>query len=217
MKSFNTFSPQHENLLLVFGGWSATPEMFSHLILPSDTDLSICYDYRDLDFDIDLSAYRSINVVAWSLGVWVANQIMSTREGNYSRRIAVNGSLNPISDTDGIPEDIFTATLQNVNPEGLRRFNRRVCGSKQLLEKYLSFGSRPAEELREELESLYASIKTLPIDTNIRWNTAIIGEDDRIFPSSNLENFWLNRAQIKKIKEPHYPFSLWKHWNEITE
>ena len=36
----------NSQLLLVFSGWAASPEVFRQLETEPDTDLWICYDYR---------------------------------------------------------------------------------------------------------------------------------------------------------------------------
>ena len=64
----------NSQLLLVFSGWAASPEVFRQLETEPDTDLWICYDYRGMDFEGEaLSGYREIRLVAWSLGVWAAS------------------------------------------------------------------------------------------------------------------------------------------------
>ena len=64
----------NSQLLLIFSGWAASPEVFRQLETEPDTDLWICYDYRGMDFEGEaLSGYRKIRLVAWSLGVWAAS------------------------------------------------------------------------------------------------------------------------------------------------
>ena len=41
----------NSQLLLVFSGWAASPEVFRQLETEPDTDLWICYDYRGMDFE----------------------------------------------------------------------------------------------------------------------------------------------------------------------
>lgn len=217
MKIWTTISEENDKLILFFAGWSASPDLFTPIELPPHTDICICYDYRDLDTDFDLYRYSEITVVAWSLGVWVANHIMSKHPARYKKKIAINGTLNPINDSEGIPEAIFEATLQNVTPDGMNRFNRRICGSKKTLELYQSLESRPTKDLLEELEFLYSIIKNTTPITYMEWDIAIISENDLIFPVTNMDTFWNKRSTVKHIKAPHYPFNLWKHWNEVIE
>lgn len=41
----------NSQLLLIFSGWAASPEVFRQLETEPDTDLWICYDYRGMDFE----------------------------------------------------------------------------------------------------------------------------------------------------------------------
>ena len=75
--------------------------LLAHLILPTDHDLLICYDYQDLKLDFDFSAYQQIRVVAWSMGVWVAERVL---QGITLQSVtAVNGTGLPCNDSFGIP------------------------------------------------------------------------------------------------------------------
>ena len=47
------------------------------------------------------------------------------------------------------------------------------------------------------------------------WTQALISSKDRIFPTENLRAFWQGRCPITEIEAPHYPFYLWKQWDEI--
>ena len=107
-------------------------------------------DYRNLTFDADLSAYQSVTLVAWSLGVWVAEQLFADESSvHWERKIAINGTGYPVHDTEGIPEAIFRGTLENLTPDGIRRFNRRMCGGKERTSGCL--GSRTAATHRRDI------------------------------------------------------------------
>ena len=184
----------NSQLLLVFSGWAASPEVFRQLETEPDTDLWICYDYRGMDFEGEaLSGYRKIRLVAWSLGVWAASVVFGKKPVSFTEAIAVNGTPCPVHDQWGIPETIFRGTLDNVTEEGMRRFNR------------------------EELEYLYAEIKKASPASALfnGWTQALISSEDRIFPTENLRAFWQGRCPITEIEAPHYPFYLWKQWDEI--
>ena len=174
----------NSQLLLIFSGWAASPEVFRQLETEPDTDLWICYDYRGMDF-----------------------------EG----AIAVNGTPCPVHDRWGIPETIFRGTLDNVTEEGMRRFNRRMCGKRDILQAYEQIPPRPLADIREELEYLYAEIKKASPASALfnGWTQALISSKDRIFPTENLRAFWQGRCPITEIEAPHYPFYLWKQWDEI--
>lgn len=218
----------NSRLLLFFSGWSASPSLFTRIAVEEGTDLWIVYDYRDMSFQEDLSQYREIQLIAWSMGVWAANYLFykNLLSPNISRAIAINGTPCPLSDTLGIPEAIFRGTLDTLTEEGFRRFNRRMCGSRELLALYeQSAPLRPLDEVHEELQRIY---DTLLIINNLHpsacsaspnpnklWTQAIIGTDDRIFPAANQHNYWHGRCPAIEIAAPHYPFHLWKQWSEI--
>ena len=53
------YDHQGEHLIVYFAGWGTPLDAVAHLILPTDHDLLICYDYQDLNLDFDFSAYRT--------------------------------------------------------------------------------------------------------------------------------------------------------------
>lgn len=218
MKIYKQTKEANRKLLLLFSGWSASPEAFRHLETEPDTDLWICYDYRDALFPMEeLSAYQQICLVAWSLGVWVASAIFAEMNLPFTEAIAINGTPYPIHDQWGIPETIFQGTLENVTEEGLHRFNRRMCSKCDIQQAYESIPPRPLDEIREELQALYAAIRKTPPSAPLfsGWTHVLISSGDRIFPTGNQFAFWQGRCPVAEIEAPHYPFYLWKQWNEI--
>ena len=76
------------------------------------------------------------------------------------------------------------------------------------------------EEIKEELESLYNQIlpeKLESADPRIStfWDQAILSTEDKIFPATNLRNYWQGRCPIQEIKAPHLPFYHYQSWNEL--
>lgn len=177
-------------------------------------DVWICYDYRELTFDADLSRYREIYLVAWSLGVWVASRVLTGHPAvaYLTQAVAINGTPCPIDDADGIPEAIFRGTLEQISEEGMRRFNRRMCGNRETVLAYEQIPPRPTETLREELRQLYQLAR--PVDSRI-WTRAVVSTADRIFPTANLSHYWQGRCPVCLIDAPHFPFYQWTQWNEI--
>lgn len=209
-----------DKLLLVFAGWSVSPDLFRHLEGPDeDSDLWICYDYRDLTFEEGLSAYQEINLIAWSLGVWAAAVVLRGKETTVNEAIAVNGTLCPVHDTWGIPETIFRGTLDNVTEEGIRRFNRRMYGKREIQQACEPADARALDEIRDELQQLYLAIRKdgLAAASSPLYKRALISSADRIFPAQNLRAFWQDRLPVTEVDAPHFPFYLWKHWEEIWQ
>ena len=86
--------PLRKEALLFFAGWGMDETPFMHN-LPPNKDLIICYDYRSLDFDSTLlSTYDGIYVVAWSMGVWAASQVLPDSNLPLKQSIAINGTLS---------------------------------------------------------------------------------------------------------------------------
>ena len=206
-----------------------TPATVSHLTLPDQCDLLALYDYRDLEQSDDLAdlpwdSYEAVTIVAWSLGVWAAEQvvphwsILPTKQ----RLIAVAGSPYPMHDQWGIPKQIFVGTLEGLTDENRQRFNRRMCGGKRYKQLYDILSERPTTELRDELQAVYDSLAIPEASEStphirLAWDLAIIGERDQIFPEKNLSTLW-KAVNVPTLLLPdgyHYLFDLWQSWSEL--
>ena len=62
--------------------------------------------------------------------------------------------------------------------------------------------------LPEKLESADPRISAF-------WDQAILSTEDKIFPATNLRNYWQGRCPIQEIKAPHLPFYHYQSWNEL--
>lgn len=218
MKIFKQTEGVKNRLLLVFAGWSVAPELFQNLTTEEEREVWVCYDYRDLNFPEDISRFEDIQIIAWSFGVWVAAKTLPVSSFPLvSTAVAINGTLFPVHDLLGIPAAIFKGTLQNLTEEGIRKFNRRMCGNKEVFQYYETVRPRPVEEIKKELYSLYAFYtQNAPAVTDPSfWTRAVLSTADRIFPVENLKRYWEGRCPIRYIETPHYPFYRWKQWEEI--
>ncbi|WP_440163005.1 DUF452 family protein [Actinobacillus pleuropneumoniae] len=206
-------STQQANLIIYFAGWGTQASVVSHLALPNGYDLLICYDYQDLNFPaFDFSRYQTVRLVAWSMGVWVAEKVLP--EINLASATAINGTLFPKHDLWGIPLQIFDGTLQTLNAENRLKFERRMCGDKQLLNVYLALPEqRSLAEIHHEIEVLNTAIEANLVTPKLHWTNVIIGEKDRIFSAQNQLAFW----QDKKVRMTHLSKGehyLWQHFSE---
>ena len=229
MKIDKQTHPTARHLLICFAGWSASPAVFRRLEMETveekeETDIWICYDYRDLSFPEEPGRYESIRIIAWSLGVWVAEYLFSRSLSPYRSAVktamAVNGTARPIDDAYGIPPAIFEGTLQHLTPDGIDRFIRRMCGTRSVLAEYVRTPLRPLDEIAAELHHLYGAIRQesgsqIPATSPLPWSGAILSTQDRIFPPDNLRRYWLDRCPVREIDAPHYPFYLWQKWNDL--
>lgn len=193
-------------LLLFFAGWGSDERLFDRPVADG-YDYLLCFDYRSPDFDYALlDGYREIRLLAWSMGVWVAEQTLAGRDYPWQMRLAVGGTPFPIDDRRGIPEAVFRGTLAHFSDAVLVRFRRRICGTAEQVKEFLSHRPyRPVEELREELQAL-AACACRP-SASFVWDKVIIGTRDKIFPPANQREAWRDVEVIERDVE-HYDGGL---------
>lgn len=187
--------------LIIFAlGWSADHRLVEH-INPAGYDLLCLYDYRTLEpvTEAETANYRTVTLLAWSFGVWVAEQLL--RAVSLTRAVALNGSPFPVHDTHGIPVRSFAVTLRGIASTGIEGFNRRAYG--EHLDRIARLQPRPFDALYEELQILHAR-SLEPYTPVLRWEKAIVGSRDLIFPPANLTAYWGERTVPMDL--PHYPF-----------
>ena len=199
-----------KHLLLFFAGWGMDETPFRH-IHPAECDWMICYDYRSLEFDTTLiQAYSKISLIAWSMGVWAASQVMKQYPSlPVSQSTAINGTLYPIHETKGITPSVFEGTLQGLNAQTLLKFQRRMCGSAADYKAFQTVApQRPVEELKEELAAIQKQYLSLP-PSDFAWQRAIIGKSDRIFLPDSQWLEWRNKVDSLEYTEAaHYQQDL---------
>ncbi len=206
-KGFNAQRGKSAELLLFFAGWGMDESPFMEY-LPEDRDCLICYDYRSLDFDYSLIAnYSKVEVVAWSMGVWAASYILRNNPFPVTGSIAINGTIYPVDDEKGIAGRIFQGTLDGLNDQTLHKFRRRMCGSQDALNRFLSKApKRPVTDLREELRHIGEMSKESQ-SSSFQWHRIYIGKQDKIFLPVNQQKAW-EGANVYLIDSEHYPEEL---------
>ena len=213
----------HDHLLIFFNGWGMDGRIAD--FLQSNTpagfasDVLLCYDYRSTALPADvldaIARYGERTLVAWSLGVWAACEV--GLEG-IDRALAVNGTLKPVSSDEGIPPDIFRATLDNYDEENRNRFMRRMCGKADLFEQFLDIApQRSADDQKEELASILQGVSCEKAATVSSWSYthALISGRDKIFPVKAQKYAWRNLAPLVADEVPHFPFFTFSNWPEI--
>ncbi|MWV61369.1 DUF452 family protein [Helicobacter saguini] len=243
-----------KDLIIFFAGFGSNPCHFSHL--DSKFDVVMIYDYADFFIEfmseksskinnfIPTQSYENLYLIAFSMGVCVASQILDSNMLNFKRKIAINGSNYGINDIFGIKEKTFKFTMKHFK---LDDFKMKLFGLdskidfKDFIESKLGNLEFSSENvLKNELESLYNFIKkrNLIESKNLKeneffWNLALISKQDLIFPQQNclnffenlrdlqdskkLENLEQNSIKITQINAPHFPFFTFKSWDEICQ
>ncbi len=181
-------------LQLFFAGWGMD-ERLADRPGTAECDCMICFDYHDLDFDPSpLTRYQSIRVAAWSMGVWVAGQALQRCSLKPEQSIAFNGTNFPIDDERGIPTAVFQGTLDGFSQQAWEKFQRRMCGTADRLQAFKAHApARPWTDLRDELAALRDAVNDAGPST-WKWDKAIVGLHDRIFPSTNQLRAWPETA-----------------------
>ncbi|MCL2326989.1 MAG: DUF452 family protein [Bacteroidetes bacterium] len=247
----NISPEKRKKCILFFNGWGMDCNAVKHL-QSNDYDVFVCYDYRDLDVersrnDIStiLNSYKETYLIAWSLGVWVAEQVGAKDFSplQFTKTIAINGTPLPIDNNYGIAEMVFEHTLANWNETNRKKFNARMCGGNVQLQEWQTFMSaRSCEEQLQELQQLFTAIQNPPSTSflrrqespfcdeilnlqlgaakqvqhdGVKWTEAIIGSNDLIFTTKNQHNYWQNVTNCRTLPLPHFPFAEFQSWDEI--
>jgi biotin synthesis protein BioG len=210
-------------LLLFFAGWGMDRRLADGLAasVPASRgcDLLSCSDYRTGEIDSvtrnAFAAYDRITVVAWSFGVWTA---VHTDLPMVSRAVALNGTLFPVDSRRGIAPEVFHATLEGYSDENRRRFSRRMCGSSDALDHFLSMEpQRSTASQKEELASFAGRLETISGAPGFRYDHVIIGGRDMIFSPACQFAAWKGYAQTVIADMPHYPFFHLDGFREVLE
>lgn len=202
------------SLILFFCGWGFDERCIKH-IGDQRHDVVAVYDYRSLSFDASITnGYDKVVVVAWSFGVWAAGWLMEQGLLKVNSTHAINGTLNPVSGSEGIPAAIFEGTVGNLTEATMKKFTMRICGgARGYAELSRLMPQRCFEEQREELILLGEHFQRWSLSNKDIWSSALISTDDLIFPYQNLKNHWGDRATT--IGGAHLCFGKVETWGEM--
>lgn len=191
--------------IVVFGGWAIGPQVFAHLAGPQD--ILFASDYTALEAELpDLSAYDSVALVAWSFGVAAYAHWQQSRPDPFARKVAVNGSLSPVSRNTGIPPAIFRRTVETLDAASFQQFLTRVFGAPQP-DQPLDVTARRAELLAVEARG------DAP---HVAFDRVWISSADKIFPPANLARAWEGQP-VRSIDAPHAPFDWFSSWEALLQ
>ena len=198
-------TPHNRRLIIIFAGWGMDSRPFRDLHAQG-YDILIVWDYRNLTFNwTPLMRYEEICLIAWSMGVFAASLTIHEIDPRITKRIAVCGTLDPISDRRGIPTATYHGTINALTPGSLHKFYRRMCSDTKQFEQFREHRpQRPLAELIDELNAIetHTIFHTPQVDN---WDLAIIGRNDRIFPVANQLSAWRQTAPTKIEDCGHLP------------
>lgn len=199
-------SLDYKEAIVFFSGFGNPKDFFSHLKKHQKTIIFIS-DYQDNNLDLSFLKDKEITLIAWSMGVAMANRFLPDNLV-VKKRIAINGTLEGIDPTKGIPPAIFRYTIKNFDLEDFR-----TNLFEHTLPQALNFKFQHKEHLISELKNLYTTITTIP-HCHQEWDKAFISINDKIFLTKNQTNSW-DFAKIIKKDLPHFIFFNFKSWDEL--
>lgn len=193
-----------DDLILLFAGWGMDTHPFACLN-HIGCDCCVCYDYTDLNFDTTpFLDYKNIEVYAWSFGVWAAATVLPDKGLPIRHATAINGTECRNRHRERHPPRNIPATLEHLNEASLKKFYRRMC-CEHLDDFKEAFPERDINSLYDELHAIGENI-TLHPRPRFRWDKAIIGTRDLIFPAKNQVNAWEGTTVVQELDEPHFSF-----------
>lgn len=195
---------QSDRLILFALGWAADHRIVEH-IRPEGYDILTLYDYRPGSGDAgrlrdEVEKYPRRWLVAWSFGVWAAERALGGI--GFEGALALNGTPFPVDDLYGIEPRRLAVTLRGLRSGGMEAFDRRAYGDDYPRLRHL-LSPRPLGDNIAELEFL-AEASVRQYEPSIRWDGAVVGSGDKIFPPENMARYWGSRARLLPL--PHYPF-----------
>ncbi len=215
---YHWINRQNNNKLIVFlAGWSFDFYPFEFLDC-KNSDVLFIYDYNSIsDLDLSFEDYSEKNLVTWSMGVFVG-YLLRDLFRNFDKKIAINGTAYPVSDTSGIPQKPFLLTLRHAKTGLEGKFYQNIFDKQEEFDRYLKNPVQRSIENREnELKALYNRIREEQFEYEKFYDFALIGNNDKIIPTKNQINFWQNSAPFKILESGHFPFYNFESWAEILE
>lgn len=218
MDKFFLNNSSKKSILLFFSGWSVDYKPFVKLNSQKH-DIIFFYNYKNDEIDNTtiklIKSYSKVYIVAWSMGVFMANVISEKYNLKIDRAVAINGSLHPVDNEYGIPEHIFEATLTNLNERNLIKFYKRMCSRNEIYEYFAEYVNvSNIEDYKLQLIFLHDLSKTYSKMRNI-FDIAYISTLDAIFPPQNLTRFWENNTKIMTMELPHFVFHTFNSFDDF--
>lgn len=220
MKAHWLNKKNNDKLIVFFAGWSFDPLPFSSFS-GDGYDVLFIYDYNDLSLPEELtglSHYSEKNLVAWSMGVFVAYKFRQIFKDFHSK-IAVNGTITPVDDNFGIPVKVFELTLKHAQKGLQEKFYRNIFLNEEGYLKYmLNPVQRTIESRVSELENLYNYVKNeVSASYEPFYTQALVSEFDKIIPPQNqTASHSVHKTPIINLPTGHFPFYYLKsNWNEV--
>ncbi len=151
-----------------------------------------------------VSHYKTIYLYAWSLGV-AMGEVLFNAGLRPTASFAVAGTASPVSDSEGIPEDIYRSTCEQLTERSLYKFRCRMCGGssvfRTMADKFVGEETNDIAILQRDLETT----RNRQSKESLQWTRAFVCKRDAIFPPEAQTRHWRRReVPIKFLDSPHF-------------
>jgi hypothetical protein len=206
-------SNNSKNLILFLSGWGCDDVQFQNMT--SKNDVLLCWDYSDLDFNFNFDNYETVDLIAYSAGVFVAG-LIKDKLPKLNKKIAINGNLKMFDEYFGIPKTVLNI-MYGLNLENYMEFRKKylVFSNEEL--KYFNENSsvRTFESCNLELEKLqeyYSNTDNLQFE----YDKAILSDSDKIFTPQHQIEYYKDKYILLK-SHAHNVFYTFRTFDEILE
>lgn len=220
---FHHINYDKTRLLIFFGGFYTDYNCFEEFDTKT-SDILFINDYSNLDFEelryFDFSPYSEINLIAYSYGVWAANEAYKARAlPEINKSVAISGTYYPVHEKYGINPKVFNIMLNALSIDTMAKFRENMSSGG--IGGEIKQAERTLENLREEL----INIKKYSIMQNeadeFEFETYVMTKNDKIFPCRAQENFfnsrdWKNTHSVI-LNTGHFPFFEFQNFDNILE
>lgn len=195
-----------EDLIVFFAGWGCDDNQFVNL--HDRKNVLILYDYQNLRLDFDFSAYKNIDVLAYSAGVFVA-AVLSDKIPGVKRKVALCGNPYLFDEKLGLSA-ATVAALKAITLDNYLEFRRKyMVYSEDEYEKYNELQSlRTIESCQSELESLQKMYQQSADTIRPKFDKAIIAENDLLFNPAAQKEFYQEKLRIIPHARHHVFFKF---------
>ncbi len=208
---------QNSECILFFNGWGMDQLAVKNMKC-GHMDICMLSNYGKFStFDITAFDYKKIHLVAWSLGVSYAHNILSDSNINIATSIAINGTPFPMHNDYGISNDVFEKTLSNWDERNRKKFNIRMLGGMTNYKLAANLMSqRSLKDQQTELQFFYDNTEQFG-GAKFNWDCALVGDADLIIPTQNQTNYWNGSTKIIFKNWAHFPFLEIDSWQQLLE
>ena len=201
-----------EEIILFLTGWGCDERQFAHL-KSEIYDVLIGYDYSDFELDFDFSKYKTINILAFSAGVFVAS-LIKHKLPKVSYSVAVNG--NPLSYDKyfGLSENVQNI-FKSISKDNILGFRKEylVYSEEELIKLNKCQPHRTLESCMYELKSLQEAYQKpfIPIEYDLIW----MSDSDKIFDLEKQKEYFKD-SRVRIIPNAaHFPFFRFSTYEEF--